>query len=262
MGENGSVNATPVSDAVALDTIRAFLLEAVEPDTVGDYLGSVGEGALGVETVTTYRFASILKGYRGWMWAVTAINLPGEAPTIAEVVLLPGEEAVLAPTWVPWRERIMPGDLSPGDILPVEEDDPRLVPGYFVGEDHQPPLDRQSARALADEVGLGRARVLSKVGRDQAAQRWYDGTSGPTAAIAKSAPGRCNSCGFLVRLAGPMSTMFGVCANGFANDDAHVVSFDHGCGAHSQAQLRRKRLLPVTVDPAFDVISRGDIERF
>ncbi len=34
--------------------------------------------------------------------------------------------------------------------------------------------------------------------------------------------------------------MFGVCANGNANDDGRVVSFDHGCGAHSEVQLAKK----------------------
>ena len=45
--------------------------------------------------------------------------------TVDEVVLLPGDDAVLAPEWVPYRERIRPGDLGPGDLLPTEEDDDR-----------------------------------------------------------------------------------------------------------------------------------------
>ena len=51
---------------------------------------------------------------------------------VAEVVLLPGEGALLAPEWVPWSERLQPGDLSPGDLLPTAPDDPRLVPGYLL----------------------------------------------------------------------------------------------------------------------------------
>lgn len=264
MGENPSV--TPVldshSEASALDVARACLVEAVGTDVVGEFQGVSAEAALGAEQVSTYRFENLQPGYRGWSWAITIISLPDAEPTIAELVLLPGDGAILAPAWVPWRERLQPGDLSPGDILPADEDDPRLVPGYFAGEDPEPEIEPLTARALTDEVGLGRPRVLSAEGRDQAAQRWYDGLSGPTSAIAKSAPGRCGSCGFLVRLSGPLSTMFGVCANAYANDDARVVSFDHGCGAHSQAQLRRKQLPPPLGDHAMDTVSRGDFEVF
>jgi hypothetical protein len=263
IGENPSV--TPVldsrSEAPALDVARACLVEAVGTDAVGAFQGTSTEASSGSEDVRTYRFANEQQGYRDWVWAITVISLPDAEPTIAELVLLPDEGAILAPAWVPWRERIQPGDLTPGDILPVDEDDARLVPGYFAGEDEEPPIDRLSARALTDEVGLGRQRVLSAEGRELAAQRWYDGSGGPTSPIAKAAPGRCGNCGFLVRLSGPLSTVFGVCANAFANDDARVVSFDHGCGAHSQAQLRRKQLPPPLADPALDTLS-GDFERF
>lgn len=264
MGENPSV--TPVLDSAleahALDAARACLVEAVGEDAVGEFQGATPEAAQGTELVNTYRFENVQRGYRGWAWAITVIVLPEAEPTIAELVLLPGDGAILAPAWVPWRERLQPGDLSPGDILPVDEDDARLVPGYFAGEDEEPPIERQTARALTDEVGLGRPRVLSVEGRDLAAQRWYDGSGGPSSPLAKAAPGRCGNCGFLVRLSGPLSTMFGVCANAYANDDARVVSFDHGCGAHSQAQLRRKQLPPPLADHAFDTLSRVDFELF
>lgn len=265
IGENRSVTPVldPHSQAPALDVARACLVEAVGADAVGDFQGASPEASLGAEEVNTYRFENLQRGYRGWAWAITVIALPDAEPTIAELVLLPGDGAILAPPWVPWRERIQPGDLSPGDILPVDEDDIRLVPGYFAGEDDDElPADPLSARALADEVGLGRPRVLSLEGRDLAAQRWYDGDGGPTSPIAKGAPGRCGTCGFLVRLSGPLSTMFGVCANAYANDDARVVSFDHGCGAHSQAQLRRKQLPPPLADHALDTLSRDDYETF
>jgi hypothetical protein len=243
---------------------RAALLEQVEDALVGEHLGEQVESSAGGVRVTTQYFASAQAGYPGWRWAVTVVELDGQhAPTVDEVVLLPGDEAIVAPAWVPWRERIKPGDLSPGDLLPTDEDDPRLVPAWFAGDpvidDEDRAYDRSAARALADEVGLGRNRVLSVEGRDQAAQRWYDGAAGPDVPLAQSAPARCASCGFLVRLAGPLSTMFGVCANAFANDDGRVVSFDHGCGAHSEAQLRRKQLPPPLPDPVFDSVTLDDL---
>jgi hypothetical protein len=84
------------------------------------------------------------------------------------------------------------------------------------------------------DLGLGRVRTLSPEGRQQAAERWLSGDAGPDAPLAKSAPQTCHSCGFMLRLAGPLSDTFGVCANGDANDDGRVVAFSHGCGAHSE----------------------------
>ena len=262
MGENRSVTPVLDSEAHVRDLARACLVEAVGSEFVGEFQGVESEAAQGAEQVSTYRFENVQRGYRGWSWAITVVVLPEAEPTIAELVLLPGEGAILAPAWIPWRDRLQPGDLSPGDILPVDEDDPRLVPGYFAGDEQEPPVERQTARALTDEVGLGRSRVLSIEGRDLAAQRWYDGSGGPSSPIAKAAPGRCGNCGFLVRLSGPLSSMFGVCANAYANDDARVVSFDHGCGAHSQAQLRRKQLPPPLADPAHDTLTSDDFDLF
>ncbi|MFT0635617.1 DUF3027 domain-containing protein [Pseudomonas sihuiensis] len=49
---------------------------------------------------------------------------------------------------------------------------------------------------------MGRIRTLTPEGHEQAAQRWYDGDSGPEAALAQSAPEPCSRCGFLVRFWG------------------------------------------------------------
>lgn len=243
------------------DAARAALVDQVGADVVGDHARSVPEG----DGVVTEYFTCRQAGYPGWQWAVTVVRAGGsDAITVDEVVLLPGDEAIVAPAWVPWRERIQPGDLSPGDVLPVDEDDPRLVPAYLSGDpgDEFPdPVDRQVYKAAADEVGLGRSRVLSIEGRDAAAQRWYDGTQGPDVPLAQSAPARCGSCGFLVRLAGPLTDSFGVCANEYANDDGRVVALRHGCGAHSEAQLRKKQLPPPLPDPVVDTVGE-DLETF
>jgi hypothetical protein len=262
MGDNRDVMAaarTYKPDTVgvrAVDLARDALLELVDESDVGDHLGYASED----ERVTTHYFECRRVGYRGWRWSVTVARAARQKQvTVDEVVLLPGGDALVPPAWVPWRERIQPGDLSPGDILPVEEDDPRLVPGYLADDEV---IDEDTVKAVTDEVGFGRSRVLSLEGRDLAAQRWYDGSHGPEAPIAQSAPASCASCGFLVRLAGPLSQVFGVCANAFANDDGRVVSFDHGCGAHSEARLHKRNLPAPLPEPVLDTLTWDDLETF
>ncbi|KQP66299.1 MULTISPECIES: DUF3027 domain-containing protein [Nocardioides] len=243
----------------AVDAAREALLAEVDAVDVGDHLGHLVEG----ERVVTHQFACLRKGYSGWRWSVTVARASRQkAVTVDEVVLIPGESAIVAPAWVPYRERLQPGDLSPGDLLPVDDDDPRLVPTWSYGDDPLDADDRAQVRQVAQDLGLGRVRTLSVEGRDLAAQRWYDGDAGPGSALAQAAPDHCHSCGFLVRLAGPLSDTFGVCANGDANDDGRVVSFDHGCGAHSEVRLAKKHEPVPVPEPVFDTLTPGDVERF
>ena len=143
----------------AVDAARDALLELVDASDVGEHLGHVAED----ERVTTHLFACTRAGYRGWRWAVTVARAPRlKSVTVDEVVLLPGDEAIIAPEWVPYRDRIQPGDLSPGDILPTEEDDPRLVPGYLAGDPADDVVDRDTLRdVIRSGVGSAAAPVIS-----------------------------------------------------------------------------------------------------
>ena len=243
----------------AADAARDFLVEQVGAGDVGEHLGHEAEG----ERVVTHYFASTQNGYRGWRWAVTITRATRQKlVTLDEMVLIPGDDAIVAPDWVPYKERLQPGDLSPGDLLPVEDDDPRLVPTYSFGDDPLDADEKAQVRQVAADLGLGRTRTLSVEGRDLAAQRWYDGDAGPGSPLAQQAPASCTSCGFLLRLAGPLAGMFGVCANGNANDDGRIVSLDHGCGAHSEVQLTKKQLPVPPPDHVHDTLTPGDVESF
>jgi hypothetical protein len=220
--------------AAAADAARQAAVEAAGQSAVGDHLAVYAEG----ERLVAHHFAAAEPGYRGWRWSVTVARAPrARHVTVCEVVLLPGPEAVLAPEWVPWSERLRPGDLGVGDLLPTPPDDDRLVPAYLLTDDTSPldDVDAEAAAATPAEVGLGRVRVMGRLGREETAERWYGSDSGPDAAIAKAAPARCGTCGFYLPLAGSLNALFGACGNLFAPDDGRVVSADHGCGAHSEA---------------------------
>jgi Protein of unknown function (DUF3027) len=342
--------------ADAVDLARAAAEDNTGPGYVGAHVGTEVEA----DRVVTHLFACLSPAYVGWRWAVTVTRAArAKVVTVSESVLLPGPDSLLAPDWVPWTERVRPGDLKAGDLMPASSDDERLVPVVAIagepglldwdeddawrlgfepgagpvdefgaseteaevgqpavqtesdqaepgethpGETHpgqpepgEPEPDPQSkgqqskgqpdtgqaaadgaaagrpvsgpaaraetgtrartrrrsgpSRAQAQSVGVLRpTRVLSAVGRDEAAIRWHGGDQGPTSPLASAAPAHCLTCGFMVRLSGPLGRVFGACANEFAPDDGKVVSVDHGCGAHSDGEVQ-------VVVPAADAVA-------
>ncbi|WP_309234714.1 DUF3027 domain-containing protein [Nocardia sp. XZ_19_385] len=230
--------------ADAVDVARRALLE-LEPSAVGTHLGVSAED----ESAATHRFEATLPGYRGWQWAVVVAAPPGaDHVTVSESALLPGPDALVAPDFVPWDQRVRPGDLAPGDLLAPIPNDPRLVPGYVATGD--PVVDE-----VAYEVGLGRTQVLSLEGRAEAADRWY-AELGPDTDMAKAAPSTCGLCGFYLPLAGALRAAFGVCANSMGAD-GRVVHNEYGCGAHSDVEAPTgggSPLYEAFDDAAYDVI--------
>ncbi|WP_392671959.1 DUF3027 domain-containing protein [Streptomyces sp. LN785] len=257
---------TPAPDrlcAEAVDLARSAAEEVAAPGVVGEHVATVSEG----DRVVTHYFECKEAGYRGWRWAVTVARASrAKNVTLDEAVLLPGTDALLAPEWVPWSERLRPGDMGPGDLLPTEAEDLRLEPGY-TGEDEPLPSSvasemseeladlvdaedaelttrpetthRGSIAAVADELGMRRARVLSRYGLHAAADRWEE-AFGPKTPMAQAAPANCDTCAFLVPLAGSLRQAFGVCANEFGPADGRVVSLSYGCGGHSEAAVMPK----------------------
>ncbi|MGJ3508770.1 DUF3027 domain-containing protein [Enemella sp. A6] len=220
--------------AEAVDLAREAAAEvALEP--IGEYYGCVAEDV----RVVTHRFAATHRAYRGWQWSVTVTRAArAKHATVNEVVVLPGPDALVAPDWVPYADRVEPGDIAPGLVAPTPDNDPRLVPGYTGGADDAAdadPADASITRALVAELGLGRSRLLSVEGRDEAAERWLDGDGGPDNEMSRQAPADCVSCGYFVRLSGSLGRLFGVCANHHSPSDGSVVHLHHGCGGHSDA---------------------------
>ncbi len=341
--------------ADAVDLARAAAEADAGPGQVGPHVGIEVEG----DRIVTHLFTCLGAGYVGWRWAVTVTRASrSKTVTVSESVLLPGPDSLLAPDWVPWTERVRPGDLKAGDLLPARSDDERLVPVVAIagdaglldwdendawrlselaadaaaeqgeaaaadqdqsgdGSKDQPDVGQpqsgqaqsgqaQSGQAQPDQPQQGRAqgtvrangaqgeprgraqaggrsrsrrrsgsrerertpgmlrptRVLSATGRDEAAFRWHAGEQGPRSELASAAPANCLTCGFMVRLSGPLGRVFGVCANEFAPDDGKVVSVDHGCGAHSDGAVVAEAvpldLAAPTVDElGYDMLNTG-----
>jgi len=90
--------------------------------------------------------------------------------------------------------------------------------------------------------------------------RWYTGEHGPGSPLAIAAPACCITCGFMIRLNGPLGRVFGVCANEFAPDDGCVVSVDHGCGAHSDGDVMNREgseMIPTVDEVGYDMVTAG-----
>lgn len=233
--------------AQAVEPAREALLQITPAESIGEHQGVVLEG----ERVLTHAFTCLLPGYSGWFWAVTQARASrSRKVTVNELSLKPGPEALVAPDWVPWADRLEPDDISGTERLPYRADDPRLVEGF---EDTSEDADQ----LREFEMGLGRARVLSQEGRKEAFNRWYKSDRGPNTASTKAAKANCSTCAFMMLMAGSARSMFGVCANEWSPDDGKVVSLDHGCGAHSETDAPEQKKLWDQSEP---VLNESDIE--
>ncbi|WP_218222135.1 DUF3027 domain-containing protein [Nesterenkonia sp. Act20] len=98
--------AKPKADptlAEAVDFARAALAEITDVSQIGAHLSVSAEA----DRLLTHRFAADKPGYRGWEWFVTVARAPrSKTVTVCELGLLPGEDALIAPEWVPWLERM------------------------------------------------------------------------------------------------------------------------------------------------------------
>ena len=292
---------------------QVALSVAADSDEVGALVGRtlIGDG------VWDYRFASAIKGYEGWQWSVTLYrDEDADTWTVDESSLVPTDAALQPPAWVPWKDRLLPSDLSVTDAMGTDPDDPRLTAGYRPAqaeprnsEVQQTPEDNEEGRKASasvdadgtdgtdaetdgaifrlvdrsgdekdvhgqesneqvsfgaqtssddldeavDRFALTRRHLMTAEARSATAKRWYEGQHGPKSLSTRTAKGKaCETCGFMIPLAGDLGTMFGVCANRWSPDDGRVVSLDHGCGEHSEIEPQEESHLWVQSQPAYD----------
>src|SRR5205807_8936849 len=177
------------------DLARDAVVAVAGAAAVGGHLGVQAEG----ERIVTHLFDCADPAYAGWRWAVTVTRAPrSKVVTVSEMVLLPGPGALLAPDWVPWQDRLRPGDLGVGDLAPAPPEDERLVSlvalegddavtDWFGGDADEGPAEP------AELPAPGRSRVLSVIGRESAAERCYASEHGPRIPLAHAAPAHCVS---------------------------------------------------------------------
>jgi len=104
--------------AAAVDTARTAIEGIAKASEIGEHLAARTEG----DRVVTHLFESRLPGYIGWQWyAVLTRNSRSKVITVNELGLLPSEESILAPEWVPWAERVRPEDAQEQDPENAEE---------------------------------------------------------------------------------------------------------------------------------------------
>lgn len=93
--------------AADVDTARAAVASIASDWAIGKHLGARSEGVRCV----THLFESLQPGYSGWVWFASLSRVSrGKESTVNEVGMLPTENSVLAPAWVPWAERVRPED--------------------------------------------------------------------------------------------------------------------------------------------------------
>ncbi|WP_417193257.1 DUF3027 domain-containing protein [Bifidobacterium pullorum] len=137
---------------IARSVARAM---ADDPNQVGAFVEAIDMG----DGVTDFRFATEYRGYEGWQWSVTLFHDEElDRWTVNESSLVPTDQALRPPEWVPWKDRLEPTDLSVTDSIGTDPDDPRLEEGFrrtrAVGEQAQPEDGADDAAAVpaSDEV--------------------------------------------------------------------------------------------------------------
>ncbi len=114
--------------AADIATARNAVASIAAAEDIGAHVGARSEGVRCV----THLFESRKPGYQGWVWFATLARISrGKGSTVNEVGLLPTEDAVLAPAWVPWSERVRPEDREDDAGAQNHAD----APGAHDGED-------------------------------------------------------------------------------------------------------------------------------
>jgi hypothetical protein len=134
--------------AAAADIARTAIEGITDASHIGPHLAAKSEG----DRLVTHLFESRLPGYAGWQWfAVLTRNSRSKVVTVSELGLLPSEDSILAPEWVPWAERVRPEDEQEQD---AEQEASAEQPGSASGQgDPAGPAAPEETPAGQDSAG-------------------------------------------------------------------------------------------------------------
>ncbi len=107
---------------------KAVAIEVADEDNqVGDFAQAIELD----DCVTDFRFETNVRGYEGWQWSVTLYHdAELDRWTVNESSLVPTENALRPPEWIPWKDRLEPTDLAVTDSIGTDPDDPRIEEGF------------------------------------------------------------------------------------------------------------------------------------
>lgn len=87
------------TEQIALKALKEITPENTYGNKTGEQIHDPQTAAL--------LYECLLPGYPGWHWNITLTKLDPQNPaTITELSLQPGENAITAPPWIPWAERL------------------------------------------------------------------------------------------------------------------------------------------------------------
>ena len=121
---------------------KAVAIEVADEDNqVGDFAQAIELD----DCVTDFRFETNVRGYEGWQWSVTLYHdAELDRWTVNESSLVPTENALRPPEWIPWKDRLEPTDLAVTDSIGTDPDDPRIEEGFRKTQPESVPAEPQN----------------------------------------------------------------------------------------------------------------------
>lgn len=175
-GPPRSVTRKPRVDTVlaeAVDIAKEALESYADDGDIGEHLGITADD----ERVVTHRFVAHVPGYRGWHFFVTLARAPrSKVVTVSETGMLPGEDALLAPAWVPWRDRASEEERIRLDAIAAGEDPAKALEAAGFGPKavEEVPVDsteQPAPKDNSDKAKQARREAKRRRARQQAARR-------------------------------------------------------------------------------------------
>ncbi|WP_336705503.1 DUF3027 domain-containing protein [Micrococcus terreus] len=143
--------------AEAAEAARDALAELAEDGQIGEHRGTAADD----DRLVTHRFAAELAGYRGWEWFATLARAPRSRQiTVCEIGLLPGAEAIVAPDWVPWSDRVSAEEKARLDAIAAGEDPEQALQQLHAAEEpedqsEEPGTPAEDEAAAEDDDSQG-----------------------------------------------------------------------------------------------------------